>query len=196
MILRAKEGYYRHPTSPEKILRNFYLRDAKTVAIDLLGKILVHRNKGREFRAKIVETEAYLGPHDLAAHSRMGKTKRNEIMFGEGGFAYIFLIYGIYDMFNIVVSEHNDAQAVLIRAGEPLEDPDRRLSGPGKFAQGMHITRRQNGVDLCGDQLFLIDGAPPKKIKKAKRIGVDYAGHWKDRHLRFYDAASEFVSVS
>ena len=177
-----------------KLPRSFYTRDAETVATEVLGKVLVHRFKGQELKARIVETEAYLGPHDLAAHSRMGKTKRNEVMFGPGGFAYVFLVYGIHELFNIVTATPNDAQAVLIRAAEAITPADVDLSGPGKFGKVMRLTRKYNGADLCGEELFLIDGASPRKIKKAKRVGVDYSGIWKNRLLRFYDAESSCVS--
>jgi DNA-3-methyladenine glycosylase len=181
-----------------KLLRAFYARPAEIVARELIGKVLIHRTREREFAARIVETEAYLGPHDLAAHSRFGKTKRNEVMFGPAGFAYVYLIYGIYDMFNVVTGEKGEGSAVLIRAGEPLKikQPDEFFScrGPGKFAQSMHITRRDNAEDLCGDKLFFCEGTPIEKIKRAKRVGVDYAGHWKNRLLRFYDPLSRCVS--
>src|SRR4051794_5131904 len=111
--------------------RNFYARDAETVAKELLGKILVHVIGGKKLRARIVETEAYVGPHDLACHAAKGRTARTEVMFGEAGHAYVYFIYGMYDMLNIVTGDVDDAQAVLIRAAEPLDAWDEDLSGPG-----------------------------------------------------------------
>src|SRR3954454_12386541 len=136
--------------------RRFFTRDAIDVAPDLLGKILVHRRGGEEYRARIVETEAYVGSHDLACHAAKGRTARTEVMFGHAGHAYVYLIYGIHDMLNIVSGAHGVAQAVLVRAAEPLDGWDANLTGPGKLAKGFAITRRDNGADLTGDRLFLL----------------------------------------
>src|SRR5271154_5511843 len=100
----------------KQLSRSFYQRDARTVARELIGPILVHRVKGREFRARIVETEAYLGPIDLASHASKGRRKRTEGMFGPAGHAYVYFIYGMYDMFNIGAGKPGSAHAVLIRA--------------------------------------------------------------------------------
>src|SRR4051812_5363563 len=107
-------------TPDKKLPRSFYERDAALVAPDLLGKILVHRVNRKLLRARIVETEAYVGEHDLACHAAKGRTKRTEIMYGPPGHAYIYFIYGMYDMLNIVCAKEGNAQAVLIRAAEPL----------------------------------------------------------------------------
>jgi DNA-3-methyladenine glycosylase len=156
---------------------------------------LVHRVLNDVFRARIVETEAYVGPHDLAAHSSKGRTKRTEVMFGPAGHAYVFFIYGTYEMFNIVAAEVDDAQAVLIRAAEPLDGWEADLSGPGKLARAMRITRADNGRDLTGDLLHLLPRRRgPTRIERSPRIGVDYAGIWKDEPLRFFDADSKAVS--
>src|SRR5512136_2473227 len=104
-----------------KLDRSFFQRDAEQLARDLIGAILVHRFRNREYRARIVEAEAYIGPHDLASHSSRGRTKRTEIMFGPAGHAYVYLIYGMYEMFNIVTGHTGSGQAVLIRAAEPLD---------------------------------------------------------------------------
>lgn len=178
-----------------KLDHAFYARPAEVLAEALIGKILVRRVRGRDYRARLVETEAYIGPHDLAAHSSKGRTGRTEVMFGPAGHAYVYLIYGMYDMLNIVASVVDDAQAVLIRAAEPLEDWEADLSGPGKLARAMKITRADNGVDLTGDRLYLLDnpGDRPRVIR-AKRVGVDYAGEWKHAMLRFLDADSPAVS--
>ncbi len=116
-------------------------------------------------------------------------------MFGQAGHAYVYFIYGMYDMFNVVTSIEGDAQAVLVRAAEPLDGWDTDLSGPGKLCREFGITRSLNGVDLTSDQLFLLaDNAPPPRIVRGKRVGVDYSGIWKDELLRFVDGDSKFVS--
>jgi DNA-3-methyladenine glycosylase len=180
---------------PHKLARSFYERPAVKLAKDLIGTILVRRWKGHEYRARIVETEAYVGPHDLACHASKGRTRRTEVMFGPGGHAYVYLIYGMHDMLNLVAATIGDAQAVLIRAAEPLDGWDADLSGPGKLAKQMHITRADNGADLTGDELFLQKnpGSRPRIIR-TKRIGVAYAEQWKDELLRFIDADSPAVS--
>ena len=178
-----------------KLPRSFYARPAEVLAPDLLGKILVRRYRGKLRRARIVETEAYVGEHDLACHASRGRTNRTEVMFGPPGHAYVYLIYGMYDMLNIVASVRGDAQAVLIRAAEPLDGWNAKLSGPGKLAKEMHITRADNGKDLTGSELFLEDD--PRyvpKIQRTARIGVDYAGDWRHELLRFIDAHSPAIS--
>ena len=176
---------------PEKLDRSFYARPAEELAPLLIGKILVRRLAAADGtsitrRARIVETEAYVGQHDLACHAAKGRTGRTEIMFGPPGFAYVYLIYGMHDMLNIVASEVDDAQAVLIRGATPLDDWQADLSGPGKLARALRITRRDNGADLTGEELYLIDDhAPPTRIVRTPRIGVDYACEWKDKPLRF-----------
>jgi DNA-3-methyladenine glycosylase len=179
----------------EKLPREFYVRPAVELAPALIGKILVHRVGRNIYRARIVETEAYVGPHDLACHASKGRTKRTEVMFGRAGHAYVYFIYGMYDMLNIVAADVDDAQAVLIRAAEPLDGWDADLSGPGKLARAMKITRADNGLDLTGEKLFLMDDAA-KAIRPArsKRIGVDYAGRWTHALLRFFDPESRAVS--
>ncbi|HEX8522830.1 MAG TPA: DNA-3-methyladenine glycosylase [Tepidisphaeraceae bacterium] len=177
-----------------KLPRSFYGRDAAVVAPDLLGKILVHRFRNRELRARIVETEAYVGEHDLACHAAKGRTKRTEVMYGPAGHAYVYFIYGMYDMLNIVCAPIGNAQAVLIRAAEPLDDWEADLSGPGKLCREMSINVAMNGTDLIGERLFLLEGPPPDNVVKDKRIGIDYAKEWKDELLRFYDGDSSGVS--
>jgi DNA-3-methyladenine glycosylase len=182
------------PPKMKKLTRSFFERPAVELATDLVGKILVRRVRGKEYRARIVEAEAYVGPHDLACHAARGRTKRTEVMFGVGGHAYVYLIYGMYEMFNIVASSEGDAQAVLIRAAEPLDGWKADLSGPGKLTRALRITRSQNGLDLTKDELFLLDSAYQPKIASSKRVGVDYAKEWKDALLRFFDANSPAVS--
>lgn len=169
--------------------RSFYARDAETVARALLGATLVFGNS----RARVVETEAYVGVHDLACHAARGRTARTEVMFGPPGHAYIYLIYGMYDLLNVVTGAEGNAQAVLIRAAEPLTDLS-KTDGPGKLTRALGITRAFNRHDLLRPPLTLTESAPPVRIVTATRIGVDYAGAWRDAPLRFYDADSRFVS--
>ena len=177
----------------KKLGRNFYRREADVVAHDLIGTILV---RGRR-RARIVETEAYVGPHDLACHAAKGRTSRTEVMFGDAGHAYVYFIYGMYDMLNIVTGKVGDAQAVLIRAAEALDDWDMDLSGPGKLTRVFGITvKRDNGLDLTGTKMYFgrNRALPAVRIRKTPRIGVEYAKHWQHEHLRYIDADSKAVS--
>jgi DNA-3-methyladenine glycosylase len=171
---------------------SFYTKDAETVAQKLLGQILVVKLDGVEKRSRIVETEDYVGTHDLACHASKGKTKRTEIMFGPAGRAYIYLIYGMYDMFNIVTGNEN-GQAVLLRALEPL-NYEGNTKGPGKLCKTLGITRSLNNEPLTGKKLWIERGINPKVITTTKRVGVEYAKDWKDALLRFYDAESTWVS--
>jgi DNA-3-methyladenine glycosylase len=183
-------------TSLRKIGHSFFQRDAIRLARDLIGTILVHRIRGKEYRARIVETEAYVGPLDLASHSSRGRTKRTEVLFGPPGHAYVYLIYGMYEMFNIVAYRAGSGQAVLIRAAEPLDNWKVDLSGPGKLARGLDISRSENGLDLTGNDLFLLrDPGYRPRIGRTRRIGVDYAKEWKDALLRFFDANSTALSA-
>ncbi len=173
-----------------KLGRQFYDRDTALVARELLGKYLVHGDR----IGKIVETEAYLGPHDLAAHSARGRTKRNEVMFGPPGHAYVYMIYGIYFCMNVVTQTEGHASAVLLRALEPVSDLTGKTTGPGLLCNAMKIDRRHNGQDLLSDDFYIAQGSAPSRIVKRPRVGVDYAGHWARRHLRFYIAGNSFVS--
>ena len=180
----------------QKLQRNFYNRDPVVVARELLGKHLVHVSEGLARIGRIVEVEAYLGPHDLAAHSARGRTARTQVMFGPPGHAYVYLIYGIHCCMNVVTQEEGIASAVLLRAIEPLANIEDRTQGPGLLCKAMDIDRRLNGLDLTSDN-FYIARAPavaPGDIVKRPRIGVDYAGHWAKRLLRFYIKGSRFVS--
>jgi len=180
----------------KKLRRSFYAREADVLAHDLIGAILVHRIDGQERRGRLVETEAYVGCHDLACHAAKGRTPRASMLWERPGTSYVYLIYGIHDMFNIVSGDEGVAQAVLVRAAEPLDGWEANLSGPGNLAKGFGITRRDNGLDLTGDTLFLLpsrDASPPR-IVRTRRIGVDYAKEWKDAPLRFIDADSNAVS--
>ncbi|HJQ62385.1 MAG TPA: DNA-3-methyladenine glycosylase [Burkholderiales bacterium] len=179
-----------------KLPRAFYDRDAISVARDLLGKCLVHRSEGVERVARIVEVEAYLGPHDLAAHSAKGLTPRTRVMFGPPGHAYVYLIYGIYHCMNVVAEREGKAAAVLLRALEPVKNVDGRTQGPGLLCRAMGIDQRRNGHDLLSDDFYIANDRSRRRIAivKRPRIGVEYAGHWARRLLRFYIAGNEFVS--
>ena len=174
----------------------FYQRDAATVAKELIGKVIERQVDALTLRARIVETEAYVGAHDLACHAARGRTPRTEVMFGPGGHAYIYFIYGMYNMLNFVTGQPEDAQAVLIRAAEPLGDWQADLSGPGKLARALKLSRAQNGLLLTTTtELHVVDThASSPTILTSPRIGVDYAGEWKHKPLRFFDGNSKAVS--
>ena len=199
-----------------KLDRDFYRRDPLTLARELLGKILVHNVDGRELRGMIVETEAYLGVVDKAAHSYGGRrTKRVETMYGQPGIAYIYIIYGMYNCFNIVAREVGIPEAVLVRAIEPLGEleqmslnrfnkPYKELTktqkksltnGPGKLCDAMLIDRKLDGEDLCGERLYVEEGTEKNiSIVTSKRIGIDYAEEAKDFPYRFYIEGNPYVS--
>jgi DNA-3-methyladenine glycosylase len=182
-------------TNIRKLDLSFYEQDAQRLARNLIGTILVHCRRDREYRARIVEAEAYIGPQDRACHSSKGRTRRTEVMFGPAGHAYVYLIYGMYEMFNIVAGKTGSGQAVLIRAAEPLDGWEADLSGPGRFTRALGITRSLNGLDLTGDKLYILHDPDSRPVvKKAKRIGVAYAGEWQHRLLRFFDANSKAVT--
>jgi len=180
----------------QKLARSFYDRDTITVARELLGKHLVHTSQGVDRIGRIVEVEAYLGQHDLAAHSARGLTERTEVMFGPPGHAYVYLIYGMYHCMNVVTQREGHASAVLLRAIEPVKNVAGRTQGPGLLCQAMQIDKRLNAHDLLSDDFFIASppGAEPVAIVKRPRVGVDYAGHWAKRHLRFYIKGNAFVS--
>lgn len=199
-----------------KLSRVFFQRSALQVAQDLLGKIFVCVQDGRRIGARIVETEAYMGVEDKAAHSYGGRrTKRTEIMYGQPGLLYVYFIYGMYHCANVVTAEVNVPQAVLIRAAEPLEGLEEMAlnrfqknwgelsgrqsiqvaNGPGKFCLAMGIDRSVNGEDLCGDRLFLEDDGYTFETASDKRIGIGYAEEAADYLYRFYVRNSKYVSV-
>lgn len=193
----------------KKLTRKFYRRDAETVAQELLGQILITHLPQGETAGLIVECEAYLGREDKAAHSFRGKkTQRNQVLFGPPGYAYIYLIYGMYHCFNVVVGQKDDPQAVLVRALEPIaglelmtqrrgtEKKKILTSGPGRLAQALGITRELNGEDLLGDKIFIAPGpgTDPGSIVARPRIGIDYAEEWVDKPLRYYLEDNPFIS--
>jgi DNA-3-methyladenine glycosylase len=182
----------------DKPSRAFFDQSVLTVARALIGMHLLH-DDGRRVRAgRIVETEAYRGHQDLAAHSARGRTARTEVMYGPGGHAYVYFIYGVWNCLNVVTGPAGVPHAVLLRALEPLDGLRARTWGPGLLCRALHIDRRLNGIDLRGARLWLERaprGAPPVRIARATRIGVDYAGAWAARPWRFFDRDSPYVST-
>ena len=179
-----------------KLPRPFYDRDTILVAQELLGKWLVRERQGFKHIGKIVEVEAYLGEHDLAAHSSKGLTERTKTMFGPPGFAYVYLIYGVHHCLNVVTEREGHAAAVLLRAVEPVKNLTGKTNGPGLLCRAMEIDRRLNAHDLLSNDLFIAESETMEKfsIVKRPRIGVDYAKHWAKRRLRFYIKGNAFVS--
>jgi DNA-3-methyladenine glycosylase len=180
----------------QKLPRPFYDRDTVQVAKELLGNHLVHLSGGVERIGRIVETEAYLGPHDLAAHSARGLTGRNKAMFGPPGHAYVYFIYGMYYCMNVVTEREGHASAVLLRALEPVQNLEGRTQGPGLLCRAMNINKELNAHDLLSDNFYIAAPArnQPAVIVKRPRVGVDYARHWAKRHLRFYIKGNPFIS--
>lgn len=204
-----------------KILdRDFYIRDTITVSKELLGKVLVHQTKDFSVAGRIVETEAYLGPEDKAAHSYGGrKTPRVEVMYNQGGRSYIFTIYGMYQCFNIVTEKQGLPQAVLIRALEPVDNMElmaqRRFSksyrdlssrqikdltnGPGKLCIAMALGKEQNKIDMCVrngiDDIYVWDdGYKDFDIEASPRINIDYAEEYVHKPWRFTIKGNKYVS--
>jgi DNA-3-methyladenine glycosylase len=195
--------------------RAFYERNTFTVARELLGKILVHKTANGGTSGKIVETEAYMGPEDKASHAYKNlRTRRTEVQYGPKGHAYIYFIYGMYYCLNVTSGEiSGKPEAILIRAVEPIEgieimlnnrksrarakDKVKKLtSGPGKLCDAMEITTKLNGHDFVRPPLCIKDGDKigQDRITEAKRIGVDYAGKWKNMPWRYCIKDNDFVS--
>ncbi len=166
----------------ERISKNYFQEnDAIFVAENLIGKTLVRNlGNGKIIRSKITETEAYLGPEDLACHASKGKTSRTSIMFEKGGFVYVYLIYGMYWMLNFVTGKENEPQAVLIRGIESC-------SGPGRLGKYLQLDKSFYGEDLNhSERIWLEDSFHDGKILATPRIGIDYAGEiWKNKLWRF-----------
>ena len=201
-----------------KILKNdFFKRDTVEVAKSLIGKKIIRNISGNFFCAKIVETEAYLGLEDRACHSYGGRiTDRNKTLYLPGGHIYVYLIYGMYDLLNIVTRDEDHPEAVLIRGVEPLENLDgisknrfgkayeelstyqrKNLSnGPGKLSMALEINRSLNGKILSKSYLYIGEGeeVPEKDLVITKRIGIDYAGEDANLPLRFCLRDNPYVS--
>ena len=165
---------------------SFFERDTRVVARDLLDKVLVRRVDGQELWGRLVEVEAYLGPDDLAAHSKGGRrTARTEVMFGAPGHAYVYFTYGMHWCLNFVTREAGVPQAVLVRALEPGPGVG-RCSGPGLVTRALQIDRGLNGAPLVPPDLYVIDDhARRRRVHVTPRIGVQGTGRWEKRLLRY-----------
>jgi DNA-3-methyladenine glycosylase len=188
----------------KRLDRKFYNRSTLKVAKELLGKYLVIEKDGNYVSGKIVETEAYIGPDDPASHAYRGLTPRNKVMFGDPGYAYVYLTYGMHHCLNFVTERKGFPAAVLIRALEPTDgieilrkrrkakDLINLTNGPAKLCQALGIDRTLNGVDLCSDIIYVEDrGNTLTKIASTSRIGIKEG---KDKKWRFYIKNNEFVS--
>jgi DNA-3-methyladenine glycosylase len=167
--------------SNNRLQKQFFTRDAVTVARELLGKNIVRRwDDGSTTHYRITETEAYLGEEDLACHASKGRTPRTEVMYHEGGVIYVYLIYGMYWMLNFVTGNENQAQAVLIRGIDTIV-------GSGKTGRELKIDKSFYGESLLtSNRLWITDAPEVTDYKTAPRVGIDYAGEvWKNKPWRF-----------
>ena len=188
-----------------KLDKDFYLQKTFIVARELIGKVLVRIKKKKIYSGIIVETEAYLGKSDPAAHSFRGKTKRNQAMFSEGGIAYVYFTYGNHYCFNVVTRGEGIGEAVLIRALEPAfgigymkknrkrDDIYDLTSGPGKLTQAFEIDKNINRAKLDGKEIFIIENENGKyKVIRTPRIGITKNA---DKLLRYCAVNNPFVSM-
>lgn len=204
----------------QRLQRSFFERDTVSVAKDLIGTYIVRQVEDTIRIGKIVETEAYTGIDDKASHAYGNKrTSRTEVMYGKAGHAYVYLIYGMYDLLNIVTKTENEPEAVLIRAVEPIKGVEEMANarfqspfhvlpptkqkqltnGPGKLCQALSITRDWNGFDLCNPEqhsFYLLPKTEPVTFTTAKRINIDYAEEAKHYLYRFYETNNPYVSVT
>jgi DNA-3-methyladenine glycosylase len=194
-----------------KLPRDFYTRsDVLEVARDLLGKKLVVPNRnGARVAGIIVETEAYRGPEDRASHAYNGRrTNRTETMYGIGGTAYVYFVYGMYNQFNVVTNVADTPHAILVRAVEPCEGLDvmrrRRqerseyglTSDPRRLCLPIGIDRKLDKQDLLGERIWIEEGVSisPRQIARGPRVGIDYAEAWVTKPWRFWVRDNPFVS--
>ena len=197
--------------SGSRLTKDFYIRDVLSVAPDLIGKQFVTRSDDNTYkRLKITEVEAYRGAEDRACHASKGRTKRTEVMYHDGGRIYVYFIYGLYYCLNVTAGDvPGKPEAVLLRAIEPVAGEDimakrRQLAegknanltnGPSKLCMAMGISKRQNKAAITTPPIYINDApAPEEAIVETTRIGVDYAGEWKNRNWRFYLKENLFVS--
>ncbi len=194
----------------KKLTKDFYKRDTLTVAKELIGKYIVHRVKGENLVCRITETEAYTGIEDKACHAYQDRrTKRTEALYMEGGHAYVFLIYGMYECMNVVTEEENTPCAVLLRGCRPISPLDvlaqqryqktyqqltnyqkkNFANGPGKLTKALAITREQNKKSLLSEEFFLFenDNDSPPVIGTGPRINIEYAQEYKQKPWRFFE---------
>jgi DNA-3-methyladenine glycosylase len=171
---------------PRILRRAYYRRPTIDVARDLIGKYLVRQEGERTRSGRIVEVEAYVGPHDLACHASRGRTARTDVMFGPAGVAYVYLIYGMYHCLNVVTERDGYPAAVLIRAVEDTESTS-LIDGPGRVCRFFDVDRRLNRLDVTqGARLWLEDrNEAVEDVLAGARIGVEYAGDWAAKPLRF-----------
>ena len=180
---------------PDALPRDFYARPTLTVARALLGTVLCHRRGGDVLRARIVEVEAYIGERDGACHARAGRTGRTAVMYGPPGHAYVYLVYGMHEMLNVVTETEGRPAAVLVRGAERLAGG--ALPGPGRLTRALGIDRALDAADLCGQRLWIEAGglARGERIARSPRIGIDYAGApWVDKPWRLFVEGSAGVS--
>ncbi|HBI34300.1 MAG TPA: 3-methyladenine DNA glycosylase [Candidatus Moranbacteria bacterium] len=166
--------------------KNFYKQNTLDVAKKLLGCVLVRRIGKKEIRAVITDVEAYMGEDDLANHASKGRTPRTEIMYGAAGHSYVYLVYGMYNVLNIITEKKDFPAAVMIR-GIKIEGVDyKKTNGPGKLCRQLQIDRKLNGWDVTkGELLWIERGKKVVDVIESKRIGIDYAKHCKDYLWRF-----------
>jgi DNA-3-methyladenine glycosylase len=166
--------------------RQYFSRPTVQVARSLIGKYLVRSIDGRAIAGKIIEVEAYVGPQDKACHASRGKTQRTEVMFGTGGTAYVYLIYGMYHCLNVVTEREEFPAAVLIRA---IEVDGVLIDGPGRLCRALQIDRRLNRIDLTTQESLWFEDRGGRILRRQvvalPRIGVDYAGIWAKKLWRF-----------
>ncbi len=197
-----------HSTERQKLPRDFYLRDGLEAAEMLLGKILVHDSPDGLTAGRIVELEAYMGENDKGCHAYGGRrTARTEIMYAEGGHAYVYLIYGMYCCMNIIVNRESVPHCIFLRALEPVSglelmkrrrgtDKLRNLcSGPGKLCIAMGIDKSLYGEDLCGNRLWLEDDGFTPEILRGRRININYAEEAADFDWRFAVKGCKWLSA-
>lgn len=195
----------------KKLPRAFYLRPTLKVAKELIGKLLMRQIGDHRLAGRIVEVEAYLGEKDPASHAFRGKTKRNEVMFQNGGHLYVYFTYGMHFCSNVVTEEEGIGHAVLLRAVEPLEglaimarnrglpfvterEKQNLCSGPAKLCEAFGIAREENGTDLCGDNIGIEEEPSPAtkhKVHRSTRIGITQG---KEHNWRFFLRNSPFIS--
>jgi DNA-3-methyladenine glycosylase len=185
-----------------KLKRDFYSAPTLILAREILGKYLTHRTKDGFLSGRIVETEAYIGSDDQASHARFGYTPRSRLMFGPPGYAYIYFIYGMYHCLNVVTEQPGMPAAVLIRALEPVDGLEIMMrrrgrrsdltNGPGRLCRALGIDGSLNGIDLCGDELYIEDrGGKMREIISSPRVGVSGG---KGKHWRFYIKGNRWIS--
>jgi DNA-3-methyladenine glycosylase len=191
-----------------RLARAWFDRPSNDLAVALLGARLVHEAPAGAVGGRIVEVEAYHGPEDLAAHSSRGRTARNEVMFGAPGHLYVYLIYGLHHCLNVVAGPGTKPEAVLVRAlaldeglalarerRGPKASDVRLASGPGNVGRALGVDRSLNGADLLAGPVRIEPAAStPSRVARGPRVGVDYAGPWAARPLRFWIADDPHVS--